>query len=125
MYGSQVDECTGGSSGIGRGTVEYFAKHGAKVVSADINPPTESLPEGVTFQKCNVAVWSDVVKLFEVAHKLHGKIDIVCPNAGVNDRSNLLSDDLEEPQWIVMEVNLKGVMMCTFKALLPVRLSLD
>lgn len=79
----------------------------------------------MTFQKCNVAVWSDVVKLFGVAHKLHGKIDIVCPNAGVNDRSNLLSDDLEEPQWIVMEVNLKGVMMCTLKTLLPVRSSLD
>ena len=55
------------------------------------------------------------MKLFEETHKLHGKIDIVCPNAGVNDRSNLLRDDLEEPDFIVMEVNLKGVMMCMFQ----------
>jgi NAD(P)-dependent dehydrogenase (short-subunit alcohol dehydrogenase family) len=74
-----------------------------------------SLPEGVSFQKCNVAVWLDVVKLFQETHRLHGKIDVVCPNAGVNDRSNLLRDDLEEPDFIVMDVNLKGVMMCMFQ----------
>jgi NAD(P)-dependent dehydrogenase (short-subunit alcohol dehydrogenase family) len=69
------------------------------------------LPEGTTFQQCNVKVWSDIVKLFRETRKLHGSIDVVCANAGIADRENLLGDNEEEPAWDVLDVNLKGVMM--------------
>src|SRR5271156_2678195 len=104
---------TGGSSGIGRGTVDLFASYGVKVVSVDVNESRDPLPEGATFQKCNVAVWSDIVKTFREVRKLHGHIDIVCANAGISDKENLLKDDEEEPRWEVLDVNLKGVMMST------------
>jgi 3-oxoacyl-[acyl-carrier protein] reductase len=58
--------------------------------------------------------WSEIVKLFEVARKEFGSVDIVCANAGINDRQNLLNDVEEEPSWDVMDVNLKGAMMSKF-----------
>ena len=61
--------------------------------------------------------WAEVVNLFDVARKLHGRVDIVCANAGINDREDILRDDLEEPKWDVLEVNLKGVFRST--SLLP------
>jgi NAD(P)-dependent dehydrogenase (short-subunit alcohol dehydrogenase family) len=79
-------------------------------VVADVNP-SQSLPEGATFQKCNVKVWSEIVNLFRETRKLHGSVDIVCANAGIADREDLLEDDEEEPVWDVLDVNLKGVMM--------------
>jgi NADP-dependent 3-hydroxy acid dehydrogenase YdfG len=47
---------------------------------------------------------------------MHGKIDIVCANAGINDRVNFLGDDEDEPNWDVLDVNLKGVMMSIIAA---------
>lgn len=44
---------------------------------------------------------------------MHGKIDIVCANAGINDRVNFLADNEDEPIWDVLDVDLKGVMMST------------
>jgi NAD(P)-dependent dehydrogenase (short-subunit alcohol dehydrogenase family) len=108
----------GGASGIGKGTVEYLSKHGAKVVAFDVNPYPESLLPQVTYQKCNVTIWSDIVKGFEDTKKLHGRIDIVVANAGLNDKENLLKDDLEEPDWKVLNVNLKGTMMSKFMLLM-------
>jgi NAD(P)-dependent dehydrogenase (short-subunit alcohol dehydrogenase family) len=79
-------------------------------VAADVNP-SQALPEGATFQKCNVKVWSEIVNLFRETRKLHGSVDIVCANAGIADKEDLLEDDEEEPAWDVLDVNLKGVMM--------------
>jgi NAD(P)-dependent dehydrogenase (short-subunit alcohol dehydrogenase family) len=98
--------------------VEYLSKHGAKVVAFDVNPYPEPLPLQVTYQKCNVTIWSDIVQGFEETKKLHGRIDIVVANAGLNDKENLLKDDLEEPDWRVLNVNLKGTMMSTFTLLI-------
>jgi len=104
----------GGASGIGKGTVEYLSKYGAKVVAFDVNPYPEPLPPQATYQKCNVTIWTDIVHSFEETKKRHGRIDIVVANAGLNDKENLLKDDLEEPDWRVLNVNLKGTMMSKF-----------
>jgi 3-oxoacyl-[acyl-carrier protein] reductase len=101
----------GGSSGIGRGTVEYLSSYGANVVSADVNLPLDPLPSGAAFYKCDVTIWTDIVQLFEATRERYGKIDIVCANAGIADKEDLLKDDKEEPRWDVLDVNLKGVMM--------------
>ena len=111
----------GGSSGIGRGAVEYFTSLGCKVVAADVNEGPLGkgalpMPQGATFHKCNVKNWSEIVTLFRETRKMHGKIDIVCANAGINDRVNFLGDDEDEPNWDVLDVNLKGVMMSIIAA---------
>ena len=114
---NQVAIVTGGSSGIGKGAVDRFAEFGAKVVVADVNPPQDALPEGATFQKCDVTKWDKIKQLFEKTRELHGKIDIVCANAGINDPENILKDDDLEPNWAVLDINLKGVLMSTSESL--------
>lgn len=89
---------------------------GCKVVAADVNdgPLGKAplpMPEGATFHRCNVKNWSELVTLFRETRKRHGKIDIVCANAGINDREDFLADNENEPNWDVLDVNLKGVMM--------------
>jgi 3-oxoacyl-[acyl-carrier protein] reductase len=69
------------------------------------------LPSGAIFQKCDVRSWKEIKTLFEKARDAFGSVDIVCANAGINDKENLLKDDDEEPSWDVLDVNLKGVMM--------------
>jgi len=108
---------TGGSSGIGRGTVELFAAHGAKVIAADVSPGRDPLPNGVVYQACNVCIWSDVTGLFSTALEKFGRVDIVCANAGINDREDLAADNLIEPRWDVVDINLRGVLS-TIKAAL-------
>ncbi|KAF2183902.1 NAD(P)-binding protein, partial [Zopfia rhizophila CBS 207.26] len=107
----------GGSSGIGRGTVELFASHGAKVISADVGPSRDPLPEGAVFQKCDVRVWQEVVDLFNKAFEQFNRVDIVCANAGITGKEDLMGDNLNEPRWDVIDINLKGVMS-TVKAAL-------
>ena len=85
------------------------------MVVADINPPQDALREGTTFQKCDVTKWDEIKQLFQKTRELHEKIDIVCANAGINDPENLLKNDDLEPNWAVLDINLKGVLMSTFK----------
>jgi NAD(P)-dependent dehydrogenase (short-subunit alcohol dehydrogenase family) len=101
----------GGSSGIGRGAVDLFCSLGVHVVSADIQPSVDPLPKGAVFQKCNVKNWDDIKQVFETARKEFGSVDIVCANAGNNDKENLLKNDDTEPNWEILDVNLKGAMM--------------
>jgi NAD(P)-dependent dehydrogenase (short-subunit alcohol dehydrogenase family) len=101
----------GGSSGIGRGAIDLLCEYGAKAVCADISPPAEPLPSGAVFRKCDVSKWDDIKQLFRETRDLHGRIDIVCANAGINDKENLLKHDENEPNWDILEINLKGVLM--------------
>jgi NAD(P)-dependent dehydrogenase (short-subunit alcohol dehydrogenase family) len=101
----------GGSSGIGRGAVDLFCSLGVNVVSADIQPSSDPLPKGAIFQQCNVKNWEDIKWVFEEARKQFGSVDIVCANAGNNDKENLLKNDDKEPNWEILDVNLKGAMM--------------
>jgi NAD(P)-dependent dehydrogenase (short-subunit alcohol dehydrogenase family) len=105
---------TGGSSGIGRAAVEYFCENGCKAVSLDISDLKEPVPKGVSFIKCNVSKWEDIRKGFEEVRKVHGRVDIVCANAGNNDKEDLIRNDDLEPNWDTLDVTLKGIMMSNF-----------
>jgi NAD(P)-dependent dehydrogenase (short-subunit alcohol dehydrogenase family) len=99
--GSQgVAVVTGGSSGLGRETVEHLAKSGMKVVLCarnteharkvvqDIylkNPGLDLLTkESIRVQALDLADLSSVQKAVEEILKKEGKIDVICNNAGVN-----------------------------------------
>lgn len=83
----------------------------ADVNDAPLGRDPLPMPEGATFHRCNVKNWSEIVTLFQETRKMHGRIDIVCANAGINDRVNFLGDNEDEPNWDVLDVNLKGCMM--------------
>ncbi|KAK2598807.1 hypothetical protein N8I77_012194 [Diaporthe amygdali] len=114
---------TGGSSGIGQGTVQLLASLGASVVNADIAPPAESPDKGVTFIKTDVSKWADLTALFKKTKEVHGRIDHVFANAGLGPRADYFSTevdengDLKEPSYDLLDVSLKGVINTTTLAI--------
>lgn len=78
---------TGGTSGIGRGTVDLFLKEGAKVVVGDLQDHKGVAMEhelGKNFSYCrtNVAHETEVKTLVEHTIEKFGKLDILFNNAG-------------------------------------------
>lgn len=112
---------TGGAKGIGEATVRLFAKHGAKVVIADIEDLLgEALadtlsPYPVSFVHCDVSFEEDVENLINSTICRHGQVDIIFNNAGVlgnqsKNHKSILDFDPEEFER-VMRVNVKGVAL--------------
>jgi 3-hydroxybutyrate dehydrogenase len=83
---------TGGGSGICLEFTKLLISNGCNVVIADLNllPEAEELMKGnayakskAIFQKTDVTDWAQLGAAFEVAIKEFGRLDIVCPGAGV------------------------------------------
>ncbi|KAL1645025.1 hypothetical protein SLS58_004096 [Diplodia intermedia] len=116
---------TGGSSGIGLATVSLALEHGAKVNIGDLNPPPPEVREHAnsTFVPLDVTSWTALSEIFEKAVELHSRIDHVFANAGVAPRTTLLEDKLDsngklqEPDYSVIDINLKSVLSTTALAL--------
>lgn len=112
---------TGGSRGIGKGIVETFVNHGAKVAftysssatAADeiVNEITKNGGEAKAY-KSNAASFEDSEKLVEQVIEDFGTIDILVNNAGIT-KDNLLMRMSEEDFDKVIEVNLKSVFNMT------------
>lgn len=116
---NKVAIVTGGARGIGKAISELFAQEGATVIIWDLLEVGEQTAEAIranggkaTFTKISVtdrpAIESETKRIFEQ----HGRLDILANNAGiVKDRTLLKMTDEE---WdAVMNVNLKGVFICT------------
>ncbi|KAK3049653.1 hypothetical protein LTR09_009075 [Extremus antarcticus] len=71
---------TGGSTGIGRATVELLAKAEAKVVVGDVNKEAgEQLCKeyhGVSFQHCDVTRYDDIYNLFKATFENFRHLDL-------------------------------------------------
>jgi 3-oxoacyl-[acyl-carrier protein] reductase len=99
---------TGGAAGIGRATVAAFEAEGAKVVVWDV--PDVDVTQG---EVVNAAAEDVVAK--------HGRIDVLVNNAGIVRDSQLVKwKDGEVVSTMtdavfdaVINVNLKGVFLCT------------
>lgn len=111
---------TGGASGIGKQIVLSLAIEGADVVIADrMMEESEAVAKKVrNIGSEAIAVKVDVTKkeeintLVDATISNFGKMDILVNDAGVT-RSALLMD-MSEAQWDeVINVNLKGVFLCT------------
>ena len=74
---------TGGNHGIGRATVERFAKAGATVVIADIDDATGLAKSvGGLYVKTDVCEEEQVKALMDKTAEKYGRIDVVINNAG-------------------------------------------
>lgn len=85
------------------------------VVGGDMSPsPVEH--DRLSFQTTNVSSWTDLSSLFKLAKTKHGRVDHVFANAGISGRTTFLEEaldengDLLEPNHLVFDVNLKGVV---------------
>jgi 3-hydroxybutyrate dehydrogenase len=85
---------TGAGSGINFCYAKLLLSKGCNVVIADLTLrpeaqalfaeyPLESKGAKAVFQKTDVADWTQLDKMFEVATEHFGGADIVCPGAGV------------------------------------------
>ncbi|VAH41824.1 hypothetical protein VPH35_026717 [Triticum aestivum] len=83
---------TGGARGIGEATVRAFVRHGARVVIADIDDAVgEALAAALggaccTYVHCDVSVEADVERAVGYCVARHGRLDVLCNNAGVLGR---------------------------------------
>ncbi|MEU0567450.1 SDR family NAD(P)-dependent oxidoreductase [Nonomuraea sp. NPDC005983] len=116
---------TGGASGIGRATALLFARHGARVVVADIDGAgaeatvqqiaatveETSGPRAVAV-RADVADSEDCRRVVETAVSTFGGLHVLFNNAGIIRRTTALDLDVEE--WDrVMAVNVRSVfLMC-------------
>ncbi|MDR5658295.1 3-oxoacyl-[acyl-carrier-protein] reductase [Serpentinicella sp. ANB-PHB4] len=112
---------TGGSRGIGKEIAISLAKKGVHVVINYTNngeAAQETILEIESYNvkalavKADVTIASEVEKMISIIDENFERIDILVNNAGVT-RDNLLVRMKEEDWEKVMDVNLKGVFLCT------------
>ncbi len=110
---------TGAGSGIGRAIALIYARQGAHVVVADLNPESaDAVVEQIVgksgaaeAQRLNVVDETQVTAAFEATVRRHGRLDILVNNAGISHVGNILETSAED--WDrVMEVNTRGVFLC-------------
>uniref|UniRef100_A0A0D9X378 Uncharacterized protein n=1 Tax=Leersia perrieri TaxID=77586 RepID=A0A0D9X378_9ORYZ len=112
---------TGGSRGIGEAIVRAFVRHGATVVIADIDDAggqslAAALPTTTcTYVHCDVSSEDDVERAVAATLDRHGRLDVLCNNAGVLGRQtgggkSIASLDADE-FGRVMRVNALGAAL--------------
>jgi len=111
---------TGAGQGIGKDIALRLAEEKAVVIIADIDMKNaERAAEEISKRnlkatpiEVNVAKKADVKNMTEFVIAKHEKIDFLVNNAGV--RTINLFKDLTEKEWDwVIDVNLKGVFLCS------------
>uniref|UniRef100_A0A1B0D6R7 Uncharacterized protein n=1 Tax=Phlebotomus papatasi TaxID=29031 RepID=A0A1B0D6R7_PHLPP len=87
MFKNAVALVTGGASGLGRATVERFAKSGGRVVLCDLGTSkgqdvSKELGSNVVFVPVDVTSEGDVTKALGVAKEKFGRLDVAVNCAG-------------------------------------------
>jgi len=122
---NRVAIVTGGGSGIGRECAFYLAQAGAKVVVPDLNLTAAQATADVIKKnggdalgiQMDVTQKSQIHVMVEQVLKVYGTIDILVNNAGIDIKGLVV--ELPEETWDkIININLKGVFLCT-QAVLP------
>ena len=105
---------TGGTSGIGKGTVERLVADGASVVftgSNDTAAAAITAASGATFIKSRVEVPEDWQRIDDVIRRDFGRLDIAFANAGM-ERGDSSVEAIAFDAWNeLVAVNLTGMML--------------
>jgi len=115
---NKVAIITGGANGLGRATSQLFAKHGAKIVVADINRTdgykiTEEISKNggdVIFVETDVSKPEKIDNLISTTLAEFKKLDIMINNAGILADARLVNMTMEEWERVI-NINLKGVFL--------------
>ncbi|MGM0879048.1 MAG: 3-oxoacyl-[acyl-carrier-protein] reductase [Bacillota bacterium] len=127
MLENQVVIVTGGSRGIGRAISLKLASVGADVVilyAGNQVKAEETVSEISQLGRKSLALQVDVSdadqvnQAFQEVMKLFGKIDVLINNAGIT-KDNLVMRMNEEDWNRVMDVDLKGVFLCSKAVMRP------
>jgi len=116
----KVSVITGAGSGIGKATALLFLREGASVVAACYEPgdgevlagDSQGLPGRLVTVEADVAHDQDAQRLVRTAVEQFGGLDILVNSAGI--ASSAVATETTEEQWQrVLDVNLKGVFLCS------------
>ncbi|MGE0827276.1 MAG: 3-oxoacyl-[acyl-carrier-protein] reductase [Candidatus Binatia bacterium] len=117
----QVALVTGSSRGIGRAIAERLATDGALIMVNYVQSQTAAEEVVVAIERAggkaelcpfNAAKSDEITTAVQTIIDKHKKIDILVNNAGIAVNNLLLR--LKEEEWErVMDINLKGVFLCT------------
>lgn len=110
---------TGGARGIGQAISELFSKEGATVIIIDLLTQGQQVVEAILgqggkaeFHAVSVTDKSAIEAVFTNVNERYGRIDILINNAGITRDRTL--EKMSEEEWnAVIDVNLKGVFLCT------------
>jgi NAD(P)-dependent dehydrogenase (short-subunit alcohol dehydrogenase family) len=125
----KVAVVTGAAMGIGRESARIFARHGARVVVADIDEGggretvalITSAGGQASFIGADVSVKSDVTAMVDHCLTTYGRLDCAHNNAGIAAPMAPLADYPDDGWDRTMAVMLTGVYYC-MKAEIPVML---
>ena len=126
MLKDKVAIITGGARGIGRSIADKFAANGAILALVDVNEEVaktaanELGAKGIKAiaLKADVSNQEDVENMVKTVIDAFGRVDVLVNNAGVT-RDNLMLR-MSESDWdLVLNINLKGVFLCTKAVLRP------
>jgi NAD(P)-dependent dehydrogenase (short-subunit alcohol dehydrogenase family) len=110
-YRGKTALITGGASGIGRALAKALAVRGANVVLADVNEDLLHKTAGEIGANASAAV-ADLAKTGEPAHLVdlcyekHGRLDLICSNAGLGRGKRLLRETIDADVERLFAVNL-------------------
>ncbi|MEE8336224.1 MAG: SDR family oxidoreductase [Candidatus Neomarinimicrobiota bacterium] len=106
---------TGSGRGIGKATAELFSAEGARVIIAEYDKTTGQAAAdeiGGVFYQVDVSQSKSVINLFKEVNNNFDQLDILVNNAGILADSTLKKMEEGEFERII-NVNLKGVFLCT------------
>lgn len=100
-FENKVAVVTGGSGGIGSAICKRLASEGAHVVICDLNEDASvALSKEIgnaSVETVDIAKGPDARSMIERVISQHGKLDVLCNNAGINRRGALM--ELSEDDW--------------------------
>jgi 3-oxoacyl-[acyl-carrier protein] reductase len=122
-FKGQVGIVTGGTRGIGKAIAEGLAKEGVNLAIAGRNlDAAKEVAATLTASgvkaigiRLDVSNSAEVIKAFEEVEKEFNRVDILINNAGITKDGLLLR--MKDEDWdSVMDINLKGVFLCSREA---------
>ncbi len=99
-YKGNVALVTGAGSGIGKALAEALVSRGARVIAADIDRENvqraaAALGSAVHPIVCDLAEPGAAHRLVEDGFAVHGRLDLICSNAGIARANPLLDETLD------------------------------
>jgi NAD(P)-dependent dehydrogenase (short-subunit alcohol dehydrogenase family) len=107
-FADRVVVVTGAGSGIGWQMARRFHEEGAHVIAGDLDPA--HVPDGTDGVVLDVTDADAVEALIGRAIARHGRIDVLCNNAGIGSTRDVLDSTLQEWER-VFAVNVTGVFL--------------
>src|SRR4030067_653645 len=101
---------TGASGGIGRATVQLFARSGWRVIGVDRSAFGDEFPQDGFFIQSDISIGENLEAIFNQAHAHTGYLNALVNNAAVQIAKPIIHTTVEE--WdAVMASNLRSVFL--------------